>query len=130
MSTLHKHPSSDSKIRANKDTLSKEKDSKNENEETDLDRSNFAHYEGTPIDTDLRERILKLSPCHQEDNFQKDAKERAFHHFIIVSYAGQDKRSNGNGCAIQHEFMLLTVRYVGFSLIEQIRILKKHRIKV
>ncbi|GFT26628.1 hypothetical protein TNCV_3604381 [Trichonephila clavipes] len=37
-------------------------------------------------------------------------KEGAFHHLIIVSYPSQDKRSKGNGCAIQHDFMLLTVR--------------------
>ncbi|GFY47229.1 uncharacterized protein TNIN_1201 [Trichonephila inaurata madagascariensis] len=39
-------------------------------------------------------------------------REGAFHHLIIVSYPRQDKRSKGNGCAIQHNFMLLTVRYV------------------
>ncbi|GFY39025.1 hypothetical protein TNIN_118121 [Trichonephila inaurata madagascariensis] len=39
-------------------------------------------------------------------------REGAFHHLIIVSYPRQDKRSKGNGCAIQHDFMLLTVRYV------------------
>ncbi|GFW68435.1 transposon Tf2-9 polyprotein [Trichonephila clavipes] len=37
-------------------------------------------------------------------------KEGAFHHLIIVSYPRQDKRSKGNGCAIQHDLMLLTVR--------------------
>ncbi|GFT33954.1 uncharacterized protein TNCV_4384211 [Trichonephila clavipes] len=37
-------------------------------------------------------------------------REGAFHHLIIVSYPSQDKRSKGNGCAIQHDFMLLTVR--------------------
>ncbi|GFY48518.1 hypothetical protein TNIN_370021 [Trichonephila inaurata madagascariensis] len=37
-------------------------------------------------------------------------REGAFHHLIIVSYPRQDKRSKGNGCAIQHDFMLLTVR--------------------
>ncbi|GFS72097.1 hypothetical protein TNCV_3903911 [Trichonephila clavipes] len=36
-------------------------------------------------------------------------REGAFHHLIIVSYPRQDKRSKGNGCAIQHDFMLLTV---------------------
>ncbi|GFX40289.1 hypothetical protein TNCV_4319221 [Trichonephila clavipes] len=36
-------------------------------------------------------------------------KEGALHHLIIVSYPRQDKRSKGNGCAIQHDFMLLTV---------------------
>ncbi|GFX18808.1 hypothetical protein TNCV_4143291 [Trichonephila clavipes] len=35
--------------------------------------------------------------------------EGAFHHLIIVSYPRQDKRSKGNGCVIQHDFMLLTV---------------------
>ncbi|GFY48781.1 hypothetical protein TNIN_353401 [Trichonephila inaurata madagascariensis] len=39
-------------------------------------------------------------------------REGVFHHLIIVSYPRQDKRSKGNGCAIQHEFMLITVRYV------------------
>ncbi|GFX00737.1 hypothetical protein TNCV_4577041 [Trichonephila clavipes] len=37
------------------------------------------------------------------------SKEGAFHHHIIVSFPRQDKRSKGNGCAIQHDFMLLTV---------------------
>ncbi|GFU94440.1 uncharacterized protein TNCV_2644281 [Trichonephila clavipes] len=36
-------------------------------------------------------------------------REGAFHHLIIVSYPRQDKRSKGNGCAIQPDFMLLTV---------------------
>ncbi|GFV86498.1 hypothetical protein TNCV_2156911 [Trichonephila clavipes] len=36
-------------------------------------------------------------------------REGAFHHLIIVSYPRQDKRSKENGCAIQHDFMLLTV---------------------
>ncbi|GFY12140.1 uncharacterized protein TNCV_3096941 [Trichonephila clavipes] len=35
--------------------------------------------------------------------------EGAFHH-LIASYQRQDKRSKGNGCAIQHDFMLLIVR--------------------
>ncbi|GFY47399.1 hypothetical protein TNIN_79701 [Trichonephila inaurata madagascariensis] len=39
-------------------------------------------------------------------------REGAFHHVIKVSYPRQDKRSKGNGCAIQNDFMLLTVRYV------------------
>ncbi|GFV12973.1 hypothetical protein TNCV_3175081 [Trichonephila clavipes] len=56
-------------------------------------------------------------------------REGAFHHLIIVSYQRQGKRSKGNGCAIQDDFMLLTVRYVGFSLIEQICILKKPGVK-
>ncbi|GFV46903.1 hypothetical protein TNCV_1270211 [Trichonephila clavipes] len=42
-------------------------------------------------------------------------KEGAFHHLIIVSYPRQDKRSKGNGCAIQHDFMLLTVRPVSIE---------------
>ncbi|GFQ94988.1 hypothetical protein TNCT_63811 [Trichonephila clavata] len=37
-------------------------------------------------------------------------REGAFHHLIIVSYPRQDKRSKGNGCAIQHDFKFLTVR--------------------
>ncbi|GFW14421.1 hypothetical protein TNCV_411041 [Trichonephila clavipes] len=37
-------------------------------------------------------------------------REGAFHHLIIVSYPRQDRRSKGNGCAIQHDFMLLNVR--------------------
>ncbi|GFW86892.1 hypothetical protein TNCV_2810471 [Trichonephila clavipes] len=37
-------------------------------------------------------------------------REGVFHHLIIVSYPRQDKRSKENGCAIQHDFMLLTVR--------------------
>ncbi|GFX51219.1 hypothetical protein TNCV_2735701 [Trichonephila clavipes] len=36
-------------------------------------------------------------------------KEGAFHHLIIVSYPRQDKKSKGNGYAIQRDFMLLTV---------------------
>ncbi|GFV04504.1 hypothetical protein TNCV_3322011 [Trichonephila clavipes] len=39
-------------------------------------------------------------------------REGAFHHLIIVSYPRQDKRSKGNGCAIQHDFMLLTVSFL------------------
>ncbi|GFY35573.1 hypothetical protein TNCV_196731 [Trichonephila clavipes] len=57
-------------------------------------------------------------------------REGAFQHLIIVSYPRQDKRSKGNGWAIQHDFMLLTVRYVGFSMIEQICVLKKPGVKV
>ncbi|GFU96442.1 hypothetical protein TNCV_90161 [Trichonephila clavipes] len=75
---------------------------------------------GTPIDADLREQILKLGPYQPEGNF---------HHLIKVSYPRQDKRSKGNGCAIQHDFVLLTVRYVGFSLIEQICIFRKPGVK-
>ncbi|GFU58171.1 uncharacterized protein TNCV_696831 [Trichonephila clavipes] len=56
-------------------------------------------------------------------------KEGAFHHLIIVSYRRQAKKSKGNGYAIQYDFMLLTVRFVGFSLIEQICILKKPGVK-
>ncbi|GFX02109.1 hypothetical protein TNCV_1749941 [Trichonephila clavipes] len=64
----------------------------------------------TPIDADLREQILKLSPYQPEGNFQKDAEgEGAFHHLTIVSYPRQDKRLKENGCAIQHDFMLFTV---------------------
>ncbi|GFX65706.1 integrase catalytic domain-containing protein [Trichonephila clavipes] len=86
---------------------------------------------GTPIDADLREHILKLGPYQPEGNFQKDAKgEGAFHHLIIVSYPRQDKRSKGNGCVIHTKIMFLTFRYVGSSLIEQIRILKKPGVKV
>ncbi|GFU56844.1 uncharacterized protein TNCV_88051 [Trichonephila clavipes] len=84
----------------------------------------------TPIDADLREQILKLGPYQPEGNFHKDAKGRSFHHIITVSYPRQDKWSKGNGCANQHDFMLLTVRYVGFSLIEQVCILKKPCVKV
>ncbi|GFU96443.1 acyl-CoA synthetase family member 2, mitochondrial [Trichonephila clavipes] len=58
-------------------------------------------FESTPIDADLREQILKLGPYQPEGNF---------HHLIKVSYPRQDKRSKGNGCAIQHDFVLLTVR--------------------
>ncbi|GFV53588.1 uncharacterized protein TNCV_1177841 [Trichonephila clavipes] len=39
-------------------------------------------------------------------------REGAFHHLITVSYPRQDKRSKGNGCVIQHDFILLIVRYV------------------
>ncbi|GFX46668.1 hypothetical protein TNCV_4038191 [Trichonephila clavipes] len=39
-------------------------------------------------------------------------REEAFHHLIVVSYPRQDKRSKGNGCAIQHDFMLLTVSFI------------------
>ncbi|GFT20479.1 hypothetical protein TNCV_2183351 [Trichonephila clavipes] len=60
-----------------------------------------------PIDADLREEILKLGSYQPEGNFQKDPKG---FHLIIVSYARQDRRSKGNGRAIQHDFMLLTVR--------------------
>ncbi|GFX16766.1 hypothetical protein TNCV_4187411 [Trichonephila clavipes] len=57
-------------------------------------------------------------------------KEGAFRHLIVVSYPRQDKRSKGNGWAFQHDFMLLTVKYVGFSLIKQICVLKKPGVKV
>ncbi|GFX68432.1 hypothetical protein TNCV_3998641 [Trichonephila clavipes] len=63
---------------ANKDTLSTEMESEDENEETKLNRSDFAHYVGTPIDTNLREQIFKLDPCQPEGNFQKDTKGRSF----------------------------------------------------
>ncbi|GFU94451.1 DUF4371 domain-containing protein [Trichonephila clavipes] len=75
----------------NKDTVFKEKESENENEETKLIRNDFAHYVGTPIDADLREQILKLNPYQPEGNFQKDAKERSFSSFYysFISKAGQ-----------------------------------------
>ncbi|GFX40517.1 hypothetical protein TNCV_2373011 [Trichonephila clavipes] len=41
-------------------------ESEDENEETKLNRSDFAHYVGTPIDTNLREQIFKLDPCQPE----------------------------------------------------------------
>ncbi|GFW21788.1 hypothetical protein TNCV_1235131 [Trichonephila clavipes] len=62
----------------NKDTLYKEKESENENEETKWVRNDFAHYVGTPIDADLREQILILGPYQPKGNFQKDAKGRSF----------------------------------------------------
>ncbi|GFV24032.1 hypothetical protein TNCV_236011 [Trichonephila clavipes] len=37
-------------------------------------------------------------------------REGALHHIIIVPYPKQNKRLKGNGCDIQHDFMLLTVR--------------------
>ncbi|GFY64207.1 retrovirus-related Pol polyprotein from transposon 412, partial [Trichonephila inaurata madagascariensis] len=75
----------------NKDTLSKEKASENENEETKLIRNDFAHYVGTPIDADLREQILKLGPYQPEGNFQKHAKGRSFSssYYSFISKAGQ-----------------------------------------
>ncbi|GFW15873.1 zinc finger MYM-type protein 5 [Trichonephila clavipes] len=75
----------------NKDTLPKEKESENENEETKLIRNDFAHYVGTPIDADLREQILKLGPYQAEGNFQKDAKGRSFSssYYSFISKAGQ-----------------------------------------
>ncbi|GFU87004.1 hypothetical protein TNCV_4840501 [Trichonephila clavipes] len=92
-----------------------------ENEETELIRSDLAHYVGTSIDKDLREQIcINWAHVNQKVISIKMPREGAFHHHIIVSYPGQDRRSNGNGCAIQHDFVLLTVRYVGFSVIEQI----------
>ncbi|GFT50710.1 transposable element Tcb1 transposase [Trichonephila clavipes] len=42
----------------NKDTLSKEKETENENEETKLIRNDFTHFVGTPIDADLRKKLL------------------------------------------------------------------------
>ncbi|GFS61458.1 uncharacterized protein TNCV_4311881 [Trichonephila clavipes] len=88
---------------------SRKKESENENEETKLIGNDFVHYECTPINADLREQILKLGPYQPQGNFQKTTKEGAFH-LIIVSYPRQDKISKANGCAIQHDFMLLTVR--------------------
>ncbi|GFW24648.1 hypothetical protein TNCV_2405121 [Trichonephila clavipes] len=115
----------------NKDTLFKEKESENENEETKLIRNDFAHYVDTPIDADLRKQILKLGPYQPEGNFQKDAKGRSFtsSYYRFTSKARQ-KIEKRNGCVIQHDFMLLTVRYVGFSLIEQICILQKPGVKM
>ncbi|GFU21612.1 hypothetical protein TNCV_3828021 [Trichonephila clavipes] len=74
----------------NKDTLSKEKEPENENEETKLIRNDFAHYVGTPIDADLREQFLKLGPYQPEGNFQKDAKGRSFSssYYSFISRAG------------------------------------------
>ncbi|GFX41552.1 hypothetical protein TNCV_3109481 [Trichonephila clavipes] len=92
----------------NKDTLSKEKESENEKEETKLITNDFAHYVGTSIDAELREQILKLGHTNQKVISKKMPREGAFHH-LIVSYPRQDKRSKGNGCVIQHDFMLLTV---------------------
>ncbi|GFU08916.1 transposable element Tcb2 transposase [Trichonephila clavipes] len=63
----------------------------------------------TPIDADLREQILKLAHTNQKVISKKMLREGAFH-LIIVSYPRQDKISKGNGCAVQHDFMLLTVR--------------------
>ncbi|GFV99107.1 hypothetical protein TNCV_1510831 [Trichonephila clavipes] len=69
----------------NKDTLSKEKELENENEETKLIRND------TPIDADLREQILKLGPYQPEGNFQKDVKGRSFSssYYSFISNAGQ-----------------------------------------
>ncbi|GFT48881.1 hypothetical protein TNCV_2771001 [Trichonephila clavipes] len=72
---------------------------------------------GAPIDADLREQILKLGPYQPEGNLQKEVKGRS--HLIIVSYPRQDKRSKGNGCVIQHDFILLTVRK---DLIDELKI--------
>ncbi|GFY29442.1 retrovirus-related Pol polyprotein from transposon 412 [Trichonephila clavipes] len=67
-----------------------QKESENENEETKSIRNGFAHYVGTPIDADLREQILKLSPYQPEDNFQKDAKRRSISsYYSFISKAGQ-----------------------------------------
>ncbi|GFX09239.1 hypothetical protein TNCV_1068251 [Trichonephila clavipes] len=46
---------------------------------------------GTPIDADLREQILKLGPYQPEDNFQKDIKGRSFSssYYNFISKAGQ-----------------------------------------
>lgn len=40
--------------------------------------SDLAFYTNVPIDTELREKILKLGPCQPEDFFRKDAKGRSF----------------------------------------------------
>ncbi|GFV80056.1 hypothetical protein TNCV_4654731 [Trichonephila clavipes] len=78
----------------NKDTLSKEKESENENEEIKLIRNDFARYVGTPIDADLRGKILKLGSFQPEGNFQKDAKGRSFSssYYSFISKAGQNDR--------------------------------------
>ncbi|GFV97456.1 integrase catalytic domain-containing protein [Trichonephila clavipes] len=73
-------------------------------------------YHGTPIDADLREQILIWDHTNQKVISKKMRKEGAFHHLIIVSYPRQDKRSKVNGCVIQHDFMLLTVRINDTSL--------------
>ncbi|GFT09120.1 hypothetical protein TNCV_4105701 [Trichonephila clavipes] len=75
----------------NKNILFKEKESENQDEETKLSRNDFAYYVGTPIDADLREQILKLSPYQPEGNFQKDAKGRSFSssYYSFISKAGQ-----------------------------------------
>ncbi|GFW52380.1 hypothetical protein TNCV_2796381 [Trichonephila clavipes] len=75
----------------NKDTLYKEKESENENEETKWIRNDFAHYVGTPIDADLREQILILGPYQPKGNFQKDAKGRSFSssYYSFISKTGQ-----------------------------------------
>ncbi|GFV21202.1 hypothetical protein TNCV_4268351 [Trichonephila clavipes] len=103
----------------NKDTLYREKETKNENEETKWIRNDFARYVGTPIDADLREQILILGPYQPKGNFQKDAKGRSFSssYNSFISKAGQ--KIERKWLSIQHDFMLLTVKYVGFSLIEE-----------
>ncbi|GFV97968.1 uncharacterized protein LOC103569155 [Trichonephila clavipes] len=55
-------------------------------------------------------------------------REGAFHHLIIVFYPRQDKRSKENGCAIQHDFMLLTVSWVvlGKTKLSCQRIISNH----
>ncbi|GFV49414.1 hypothetical protein TNCV_1265431 [Trichonephila clavipes] len=52
-------------------------------------------------------------------------KEGAFRHLIIISYPRQDKRSKRNGCAIQHDFMLLTVR-IFFKKKDQLSIIIRY----
>ncbi|GFV15310.1 uncharacterized protein TNCV_4833381 [Trichonephila clavipes] len=51
----------------NKDTLSKEKGSENENEDKKLIKNDFARYVGTFLDADLKEQILKLGPYQPEE---------------------------------------------------------------
>ncbi|GFV79498.1 hypothetical protein TNCV_279541 [Trichonephila clavipes] len=113
----------------NKNTLSKEKESENENEETKLIRNDFAHYVGTPIDAYLREQIFKLGPYPPEGNFQKDAKGRSFSssYYSFISKAGQ--KIGRKWLCYSTRLHVLTVRYVGSSLIEQICILKKPGVK-
>ncbi|GFV65396.1 hypothetical protein TNCV_2638261 [Trichonephila clavipes] len=88
---IHKKKNTVSDTSTNKDTLSKEKESGNEKEETKLIRNDFAHYVGTPINADLREQLLKLGPYQPEGNFQKDAKGRSFSssYYSFISKAGQ-----------------------------------------
>ncbi|GFT83859.1 integrase catalytic domain-containing protein [Trichonephila clavipes] len=75
----------------NKDTLSKEKVSENENEETKLIRNDFAHYVRSSIGAAFRDQILKLGPYQPEGNFQKDAKGRSFSssYYSFISKGGQ-----------------------------------------
>ncbi|GFU02048.1 hypothetical protein TNCV_837011 [Trichonephila clavipes] len=54
--------------------------------------------------------ILSIEKESEDENEKTDLIKRDFSHYI-----GQDKRSNGNGCAVLHDFMLLIVRYVDFA---------------